>query len=334
MWALLGVFLLAFGSLGLTTCSDDSHRIAELEKLRLATQEQTVALETQQTQFASLESSSEELRGELDAAIAERDEKTGVLAAVSTGLAAIGIAGVSADTAAPEAVALVADGYADIATSREALSAQLTDTRTELTDARAQLESMADSQAMIDAEHNRVVGQMQTEFDSMRGALDDAELDADKLREQLKSQTGKTARLETANAMLMTELESLKADNGDLLARLAEAEMAEPVTQAQGLQSEPAPAAPDADITAQLDELRMAFQQNSQGSLLALKQEYETDIRGLEAELEAAQAVSLAKEEENSAQGRAFGLRKERRGRSPEGTGSADRHRRTGTAQG
>ncbi len=314
MWALLGVFLLAFGSLGLTMCSDDSHRIAEVEKLRLATAEQTTALEIQRTQFATLESSSQEIQGSLDAAIAERDEKSGTLAAVATGLAAIGIAGVTADTEPPEAVSLVAEGFADVSSSRDELAMQLANaqaeldtTKSEFEGAKLQLEDMADSQALIADENGRVLKGMQVELDSMRGAIDDAELEADKLRKQLKTATNKTIEMESANSSLtgerdtaIAELEALRLQNGELLAQLDEAQSA-PVTQAQGLMAPAPAAAPQPDITAQLEELRSTVLQSSQGSLLTLKQDYEGQIRGLEAELEAARSVSVAKEEENSA---------------------------------
>jgi len=65
VWALLGVLLLAFGSLGLTTCSDDSHRIAEVEKLRLAADERSTELDSQRASFATLEGEQQELSASL-----------------------------------------------------------------------------------------------------------------------------------------------------------------------------------------------------------------------------------------------------------------------------
>ena len=205
VWAILGVFLLGFGSLGLTTCTDDSHRIAQEKQLRITMEEQGEALESQRTAFAGLEEEKTELsanletlRGERETIAAERDTLGATLGAVSAGLAAIGIDGVTADTAPTEAVDTVAQSFASLSDGRSEMER-------ELAEARTALESMEEERAQIADENARTTSRLQSELDSMRGAMDDADLEAQRLREDLKSALATAQGAETALAALTAE---------------------------------------------------------------------------------------------------------------------------------
>ena len=72
VWALLGVFLLGFGAIGLAACSDDSHQTAKMAALEETAANQSLALEESEaslaelaTERADLETENVELRRQL-----------------------------------------------------------------------------------------------------------------------------------------------------------------------------------------------------------------------------------------------------------------------------
>jgi len=144
--------------------------------------------------------------------------------------------------------------------------------------------------------------------DALRAMLDDANTDLDGLYAQLDTTTeenamlkGTLANMDEERGQLMEASTASAARIAELEAQLAEMETAEPVTAAAGLLS-PAPApAQDNGVAAQIAALRAAMEDNSPSTVLALKNDYESQVRDLEAQLEAARAVSAAKAEETSA---------------------------------
>jgi len=121
LWALFGVFLLGFGAVGLTTCSDGSKRLSQIAQLE--DNNKTLAGER-----AELEARFEALEAEKAALAAEKEELAGSMGSVRSSFADLNVEGVSADgDAAAQVTALgaqIASLKSELSGSAEKLSAQ------------------------------------------------------------------------------------------------------------------------------------------------------------------------------------------------------------------
>ncbi len=123
LWGLFGVFLLGFGGVGLTTCSDGSKRIAQIEELEQSNDSLRNSVAALTGERDTLSGNLSDTTGNLAAVTAERDSLNSLVGTVRSNLIDLGAEG---DDATAQVSALGAK-LTELTGERDGLAAQVSD---------------------------------------------------------------------------------------------------------------------------------------------------------------------------------------------------------------